>query len=361
MNPVLGEGHRTITPMFPFEQSIALYAREFDAGLVPDRVPYGLENLPAGWSLKPTQPRGDNWLVAQLRRAVRHATQIDFISAIQEQYSLRHSDVIYAHTEMQSLAAAFVLMLSGARGPLLVAQSVWLFAELPDRNWLARWVTRKLLRRVDIFVHNARPNLLRAEQLLPDQRHCYVPFGVSLTFADGTSRNPDVSVPLILSVGGDRARDWATFAEAVDQLQMEIRVRIATGSRLVGQSANTVVRRTQSIAELKDLYRSATCMVIPVRPNSHASGITAILEAAAAGTPVIASRCGGLEDYFNDDEIMFVEPSDPLALGNAIQIMLTQPEVRERYGQRIQAAFVQRRYDNLNYWIRISDVLQGRE
>jgi glycosyltransferase involved in cell wall biosynthesis len=69
----------------------------------------------------------------------------------------------------------------------------------------------------------------------------------------------------------------------------------------------------------------ADILVVPLKPNLHASGLTTVLEAVALGVPVVASRSGGLEWYFDHDCITYVESEDPDELRRAI-LSLT-PEV----------------------------------
>ncbi len=59
-----------------------------------------------------------------------------------------------------------------------------------------------------------------------------------------------------------------------------------------------------------------------------------VLEAMTSGRPVIASRTGGLVDLVADGETGFlVPPGDPLALQQAIEQLLADPDLRSRMGQ----------------------------
>jgi glycosyltransferase involved in cell wall biosynthesis len=61
---------------------------------------------------------------------------------------------------------------------------------------------------------------------------------------------------------------------------------------------------------------------------------TVAMEAMASGRPVIASQIGGLPDLVADGETGFlVAPGDPVALRQAIQRLLDDPDLRERMGQ----------------------------
>jgi glycosyltransferase involved in cell wall biosynthesis len=67
------------------------------------------------------------------------------------------------------------------------------------------------------------------------------------------------------------------------------------------------------------LFDWADLLVVPLKPNLHASGLTVILEATILGLPVICSRAGGLDAYFGPEEIFYVPGQDPGQLRTAIQ------------------------------------------
>ena len=60
-----------------------------------------------------------------------------------------------------------------------------------------------------------------------------------------------------------------------------------------------------------------------------------VLEAMAAGVPVVASRVGGVPELVRHDETgLLVAPGDEDELAAAVARLLTQPSVRTRYGRR---------------------------
>ena len=94
-------------------------------------------------------------------------------------------------------------------------------------------------------------------------------------------------------------------------------------------------------------YSAAEMVVIPSRYESF--GMVA-LEAMACGTPVIASRVGGLLYTVQDGVSGFLVPDrDPEALADKMELILSDPELRDRLGQ--QALEATRRYS----WGRIAD------
>lgn len=62
-----------------------------------------------------------------------------------------------------------------------------------------------------------------------------------------------------------------------------------------------------------------------------------ILEAMAAGKPIVATTVGGIpEILFDKQSALLVPPRDPQALTEAIQILLTNPELGNRLGKTAQ-------------------------
>jgi len=58
------------------------------------------------------------------------------------------------------------------------------------------------------------------------------------------------------------------------------------------------------------------------------------MEAMASGKPVIASRIGGIVDLDDEDETgLLVGPGDSLALREAMERLLANPDMRKRMGQ----------------------------
>ena len=77
--------------------------------------------------------------------------------------------------------------------------------------------------------------------------------------------------------------------------------------------------------QLPDWYRAANVLVLP----SVSEGVpNVILEAQACGTPVVASRVGGIPEILDDS--CLVPAKDPIALADAIERTLNCPNVVRR-------------------------------
>jgi len=98
---------------------------------------------------------------------------------------------------------------------------------------------------------------------------------------------------------------------------------------------------------LAELYAAADLYVMPSRPvrGMLAEGLgLAYLEAAAAGTPSVATNFGGIPDAVVDGETgLLVEPDDADALAGALVELLDAPDRRRAMGEaareRVRAEF----------------------
>ncbi len=84
----------------------------------------------------------------------------------------------------------------------------------------------------------------------------------------------------------------------------------------------------------------AALVVVPSR--AEALGLVNI-ESLAVGTPVVASRVGGIGDAVRDGlDGLLVPPDDPAALAEAIGRLLADPATRQRMGHAARQGFLER-------------------
>lgn len=339
---------RTMTFFFDRSLEPSAYEARWADGTAPDRRPYGTEHVPPGWTFEYATASAPRRL-GRIATFLHARLGFDVVRALANLRTMRSSDTVYCHTEQEYLAAALAL-LPWRRRPVLIGQTIWLFDSWETHPRWRRRLYRTLLGRVDLLVANATPNLEAGRRLSPRSDHAYLPFGASRGF-DGVTRS--AGQPDVLSVGNDRARDWDTFADALGTLP-ELTVRVASKAQ-VTIGGRDVSRPTRTVTELRDLYGEAAVLVAAVTPNSYASGITAILEAVACRTPVIATRTGGLDDYFDASEMTFVPPDSPLELAQAVETVRADPQGAAERADRARRRLDEDGYWIDQYWVRVTD------
>jgi glycosyltransferase involved in cell wall biosynthesis len=88
-----------------------------------------------------------------------------------------------------------------------------------------------------------------------------------------------------------------------------------------------------SDADLPRYYRLADIHLLPSTERAEAFGLVA-LEAAASGTPTIASDLPGVRSVVLDGETgLLVPPRDASALAKSIELLLSEPALRDRLGE----------------------------
>jgi glycosyltransferase involved in cell wall biosynthesis len=326
---------------------------------VNDPLPYGYYRADTmGCAVRHSEDRHEPALGKLFRLGIRAILGFDLIHAWRNFDGIRSADVVWTHTESQFLSILLLLQSTPrARRPKLIAQSVWLFDQWHGFSALKQRLLSRLIKQADVLTAHSPENLAVAKRLFPEVRSELVLFGI----AADTKITPalrSVKKPLsIISLGNDTHRDWNLLIDAISG-QQDWTLKIASQKiklSSIGNAANVEVVRLKANDELFALYQWADVLVLAIKPNLHASGITVIQEAALQGIPVICSNTGGLRAYFSDTEVYFVPPQDATALGNAIHYLADHPDVRLTLAQKAQArmgpnglsseAFVRRHVD----------------
>ena len=108
------------------------------------------------------------------------------------------------------------------------------------------------------------------------------------------------------------------------------RMRLRLNARRLGVAHRLRFLEPVPHGELPQLYRAADVVVVPSASESF--GLVA-LEAAACGTPVVATAVGGLRLTVRDGETGYLVGSrDPSAFAAALSRVLADPSARKRLG-----------------------------
>jgi glycosyltransferase involved in cell wall biosynthesis len=261
---------------------------------------------------------------------------------------VRRADVVYATGEDVGYPLAILLRVARRRVPRLVVRMEQpIYGRTAWRRRLYTTMARFALVRIDVVLTRTRAHarLLQSEVGSPPSKVRFTPETTDPGFFDpeapaGVPIEGIPARPFILSAGLEQ-RDYETLTRAAADLPVD--VVIAAGSpwsNLTFRSpmdhppANVTVASFARPA-MRELYRSAALVVVPVFQTERACGMNVVLEAWAMKRPVVATRTLGLVDYIDDGETgRFVEVGDVDGLRSTVQHLLDHPDEARRLAER---------------------------
>jgi hypothetical protein len=289
-------------------------------------LPYGYHYAQGqGWSIACSEDGYEGPITELMRRILGRCLGFDLLHAWRNRSALRSADVVWTHTEREHLAAALILSLSRAPAPRLLAQCVWLFDSWSNLSTAKRFLYRYLLRHADIITTQSPEDLKVARTLFPTHPTACVLSGGAVEWMS-QPREESIHHPVrIAALGNDMHRDWSTLLRAFggrSEYELAIASRQLTQRRL-RNAPNVRLVKAQTEADVRQLYQWADMVVVPLKHNRHASGITVIFEGTISGVPVVATDTGGLRAYFAEDEIAYVPLNAPDAMRDMVDSLCT--------------------------------------
>ena len=178
-----------------------------------------------------------------------------------------------------------------------------------------------------------------------------LPQGLSLGLFVGELRTERKNLDTVLRAMQHLPALHLAVAGAVDGSsypQLAAELGVADRVHFIGQTAR-----------IASLMRSCDFFVFPSRYEAHP---LVLMEAMASGLPVVASRNFGASDYAEDAGLLIDDPNDVVALTNAMQVMLDQPDRRSAFGRAGRAVALSMQWSDTaaGYLKLYKDVVQGK-
>lgn len=246
---------------------------------------------------------------------------------------LHDCDVVVGTTGGHAFALAVWRSLGRLRAPIVAIQAGLLNHKI---NFLRRHSTAFSLRRMQSMLFG-ESELDLMYKTYPGIRGCMHvnQFGVDTSFW-----TPGL-VPesgYILAVGNDGRRDYPTLIEAARLLPW--RVILITNCELPSLPSNVEhihggYAGGVSDAKLRDLYRGASCVVVPLKPTFQPSGQSVTLQAMACGRPVVLTETRGIwsrETVRDRETLLLTPPGDAGQLVQAIRCVMENKEFAKNLG-----------------------------
>lgn len=262
-----------------------------------------------------------------------------------------------ACTHLHALVEPYALLgawLAGERPLLMTAHGT--YAQMPARRFPTGALYRRAFLRARIIAVSQHTAAL-VREIVPGADATVIPNAVDAARYLALERQP-APAPTILFVGGIKARKGVL--ELVDAFAL-IRERLpdarlllvgaltpepayaeAVRQRIAAHRLGDAVLLAGRLddADLLPLYSQAWAFALPAQTVNHAfEGFgLALLEASAAGLPVISTRGSGTEDAVRDGETgLLVAQDDRAALADALIRVLTDRTLAARLGMNGRA------------------------
>lgn len=138
------------------------------------------------------------------------------------------------------------------------------------------------------------------------------------------------AIPLVLAQSKERVR-FVFVGDYRDQNQYSAREEVLSAIAELDLGDQVIFTGAVPNREMPKYFAASDVVVLPslVEATSIAG-----LEAMASGKPIVGTNVGGIPEIVNDGETGYlIPPADPPALAEAVQKLVTSPNLRESMGR----------------------------
>ena len=234
----------------------------------------------------------------------------------------------------------------------------WL--KLKPANWYLFYLVKKAIKSADAFRVNNQAIARKLVEWRMDRPILVQPTPIDVKeFFVSKIQNP---VPKILFVGRlEKEKNVGMLVRAVKNLKEDFRLEIVgEGSEqtrlleLARGDGRIKFLGPKKYEDLPELYRQADIFVLPSNTESFGQ---VLVQAAAAGCAIIATKTTGAMSIIQDQESgILVEVGDQMALTKALARLITDAELRQSLGAK--ARLVASRFDSEKGIIKTVDFWQ---
>lgn len=322
-----------------------------DAEPIPQEFFYGMNALAAdGHTARFTDNRRDpdgawhrlhlKWEILR-NRIMRYGTSAERVRAVLPE--LKNHDMAISFTDGFSVSLGRHARALGATARLVGGfHGISTFTERTPPHFRARAEarTRAGLHGLDhaFFFGTADRQYAIDTYDLDPARTSLFRFGIDTDFWTPAAEKDDGRDGVVFAAGSDPSRDYATLLQA----DISAPIRILSGLQLPavpGRDVEQISGSFHGIAitdpVLRDIYRRAAVVAVPLLDVLQPTGYSVTLQAMACAKPVVLTDIRGLWDreaFVSGENCILVPPGDPVALEKAVARLLNDPGLRQRMG-----------------------------
>ena len=249
-------------------------------------------------------------------------------------------DIVHTHGYRPDLQARTVAQRSGA----CTVTTLHGFCGGDWKNRAYEWLQRRAARRFDatVAVSHRLARELRDAGVSAERLHA-VPnaYGQGTEFLDRHAARAELNIPddrptagFIGRLGREKGPD--IFIAALRQLDEPRPRAIVIGDgvmreQLMAASDGLDVQWPGAVPAAARLIRALDVVVLSSRTEGTPM---VLLEAMAAGVPIVATRVGGIPEVVDEQHALLVPAEDPRAIRDAVRAVLADPAAAEQRARR---------------------------
>lgn len=253
-------------------------------------------------------------------------------------------DVVHSHGSRPDVVDGEAIRRIGL--PTVSTVHGWTGGSLKNR--LYEYLHRRSLRRFGAIVAVSEPiaRRLAADGVSPDRihvvRNAFAPTADPLPRAEARKL---LDIDPLARVAGwigrlSREKGIDVFIDAMTLLRGEVSACVV-GDGPERASAHSQADRGQTTVIWKGIIPQAgrllTAFDVFVQSSRTEGTPIALLEAMAAGTPIVATQVGGVPDIVSNDEAILVPSEDPIAIAGAIRSVVADPAAATERARRAKS------------------------
>ena len=237
--------------------------------------------------------------------------------------------------KMGLIRKPMIYLSSGLTGALFLHPKSWV---KPFYKWLFEDVEI-----MTCYAEVEREFFVR-EMGVPKEKIYYIPYGTDWQWFSRPSR---LKRTIVAAAGIDSGRDYGTLFAAVKDLSFPVEVACHPKNILnLDVPTNVKVRLLAPYSTVRNMFRRARVVVIPMKEQGRSAGQMVVLESASAKAPIIASAVRGITEAFelkNKQHLWYVPVENVTLLRRAIVYLWNHPGEGLKIG-KAASKLVKQRY-----------------
>ena len=284
-------------------------------------------------------------------RNIESRVKIDFVEALKTARSFSEFSLYLSASEKSAIPISFLMAALGEDSPhILIGHHL---SSIPKTRLYRYWKFREHINHV-ICVSKPQADFAINRMNFPESNVDFLFDKVDHKFFKPRN-NKDGSY--IMAVGQEQ-RDYQTLLDAIAGTKIKLIIVASSPwskfSLDVTENSNVKLVRNIPFTELRDLYRDARIVVVPLFENSYGAGLNVLLEAMAMAKPLIVSETTGVCNYILQGETgLYVSPGNSDELREQLLILWEDSDKRRHLSSNARQAI----QENMNIDIYVEKIV----